>query len=102
MSRPTRTLSDGSHWYACGHGYTPVAPSERRYDSHRPDDPRAVRYGNNWFLPLEVLEDSRRSMPETVPDAETLSHPASCRCDVCRRPQATALWRRASRRGTTS
>lgn len=83
--------------YACGHRYTPVAPEARRYAVRRPEDPRAVRFGGSWFLPLELLEDAQRVMPATRPDSETLEHRALCRCEVCRRPAALELWRRRAR-----
>lgn len=96
MSRAIETLSDGTRRYAnSGTRYKPVAPQDRVYASHRPDDPRAVRFHANWFLPLDLLPEEDRDMPETRPDDQTLLHKASCRCDVCIRPQANELWRKA-------
>jgi hypothetical protein len=96
--RPIREEADSTRVYADYHRYTPVPPEKRKYAVRKPDDPRAVRYNADWFLPLEVLPDQARSLPETRPDDACLEHPASCRCDVCRRPQATILWRRRADR----
>lgn len=96
--REIRVLGDGTHWYKCGHGYRPLSESERKYAVRKPDDPRAVRWGGEWLLPLDLLPDEARVMPETRPDEETLDHWAGCRCEVCRRPEATILWRRRHRR----
>jgi hypothetical protein len=98
--RPIREEADGTRVYADYHRYTPVAEADRKYAVRKPDDPRAVRFHGGWFLPLEVVSDGARTMPETRPDEETLEHRARCRCDVCRRPQATVLWRR--RAGATA
>ena len=97
--REIRTEPDGTRVYADGHRYKPKAPEERAYARRKPDDPRAVRFHGTWYLPLEVLPDERRPpVPETVPDEETLQHPASCICPVCRRPQARVLRQRERRR----
>lgn len=96
--RPIRTESDGTRVYVDGHRYKPLAPHERKNGVNKPEDPRAVRFYGDWFLPLELLDDEQRSMPATRPDEETLEHKASCRCEVCRRPQATRLWHLAARR----
>ena len=94
-----RTDEDGTRVYSNYTRYRPLAPEERTNGINRPDDPRAVRFHTRWFLPLELLEDGARAMPETRPDAETLEHRALCRCDVCKRPQAAVLWRRRHRTG---
>ena len=93
-----RVEADGTRVYENYHRYKPLAPEERTYAVRRPDDPRAVRFHTQWFLPLEVVSDGARTMPETRPDDETLEHPARCRCQVCRRPQAAILWRRRAAR----
>jgi hypothetical protein len=98
-SRPIKTLPDGTRWYKCGHGYLPLSADERTNGVRKPGDPRAVRFHGQWFLPLELVEEQAREMPETIPDAETLLHWAGCMCRVCRRPQATVLWRRRARTG---
>jgi hypothetical protein len=99
MTRPMRVLEDGTHWYACGHGYKPVAEEDRKYGHNKPDDPRAVRFYGTWFLPLDLLPEEDRVMPQTRPDDATLDHRALCRCLVCQRPQAAVLWRHAMRKG---
>ena len=96
--RPYRTEADGTRVYDGGMRYKPVADADRKYRRHKPDDPRAVRFGPHWFLPLELLDDAERVWPETVPDEATLEHRARCTCRVCRRPQAASLWRRRSAR----
>lgn len=96
--REIRVLPDGTHRYKDGHRYRPKAEHERAYGIRKPDDPRAVRFGSTWYLPLDVLPDEARVMPETRPDEETLDHWAGCRCDVCKRPEALVLWRRRARR----
>ncbi len=97
--REVRQDADGSRVYADGHRYQPVPPEERVNAIRRPDDPRAVRFHGRWFLPLDVLPEAARSLPETRPDEETLEHRAACTCPVCARPAARILWRRARRRG---
>jgi hypothetical protein len=84
----------GVRHYKCGHRYTLMADEDRTNGRRKPDDPRAVRFHGIWFLPLDLLPEDQRVMPETRPDEETLEHRAICRCDVCRRPQAAVLWRR--------
>lgn len=69
----------------------------RQYNSRRPADPRAVRFHTRWFVPLDLLPEEQRVMPETIPDDETLLHKATCRCRVCRRPQAARLWKLKAR-----
>lgn len=104
MSRhPIRVEPDGTRVYTNGRRYRPKPPEERVYGVRKPDDPRAVRFHGKWFLPLELLDDEQRVMPETRPDEQTLEHKPWCRCQVCRRPQAKDLWtraRRAAGRGT--
>ena len=95
-----RVLPDGTRVYSNYTRYKPLAAAERVNTVRRPDDPRAVRFHANWFLPMDLLPDSRRQMPETRPDDQTLEHRASCRCKVCRRPQAPILW--AQRRNSAS
>lgn len=92
--RPIRTEPDGTRVYADGHRYKPKSPQERKRGVNKPDDPRAVRFHTQWFLPLELLPDDQREMPLTRPDNQTLLHKAGCRCEVCQRPGAAELWRR--------
>jgi hypothetical protein len=92
--RPIRTEADGTRVYADYHRYRPKKLSERAYGINKPDDPAAVRFYGRWFLPLPVLPDEQRVLPETIPDNETLLHKARCLCRVCRRPQSAELWRR--------
>jgi hypothetical protein len=89
---------DGTHIYASYHRYRPLTPAERTYGVRKPDDPRAVRFYGEWFLPLEFLPMKAREMPETRPDDQTLEHRAVCTCKVCRRPEARVLWRRERNR----
>ena len=95
---PIRTEPDGTRVYSAGQRYKPKAAADRVYGVNKPDDPRAVRFHALWFLPLELVDDQARVMPETIPDDETLLHPAWCRCRVCTRPQAAAVWARERRR----
>lgn len=89
-----KILPDGSvEYYYPGNGrkrYTPVPLEERKYRKLKPDDPRAVYYNGVWFLPLELLADGVRSMPETRPDEDCVWHALLCECHACHRP--TALW----------
>lgn len=96
--REILTLPDGTRRYADGHRYTPLTPEQRKYGVNKPEDPRAVRFHGQWFTPLQLLPLTRREMPETRPDSETLLHSARCRCRVCRRPAAARLWRIQRRR----
>jgi hypothetical protein len=88
-------LPDGTIRYKYkGHGavyYRP--PAVRKNRRHRPDDPRAVRFHDVWFLPLDLLPDEQRVWPETRPDSLILQHRTLCTCEVCQRPEAIALWR---------
>jgi hypothetical protein len=97
MSPVREVLPDGTRVYTNGVRYKPVPASERVNGVNRPADPRAVRFHTRWFLPLNVLPDDERLMPLTRPDDATLRHRASCTCEVCQRPQARILWRRARR-----
>ena len=63
---PIRTLPDGTRVYSNGVRYKPVADEVRKYRRRRPDDPDAVRFRGDWFLPLELLPDEERSDPEGV------------------------------------
>lgn len=86
--------------YKGGKVYRKLLPEERKIGVNKPDDPRAVRYHGKWFLPLDVLPDHRRYMPETRPDSDAYDHMSSnllCRCHVCCRP-AAERWRRRWRR----
>ena len=96
--REVRVLEDGTRVYADYHRYRPLSGDERTYGVRKPDDPRAVRFHTKWFLPLELLDDGDRVMPETRPDDQTLEHSAICRCEVCSRPQAAGQWQRRARR----
>jgi hypothetical protein len=87
--RETVDLPDGTRLYWNNVRYRPVAPEDRIYAKHKPDDPRAVRYLDNWYLPLEVLSEDRRTMPPTRSDTEAYVHrdkPRRCKCEVCKRP----------------
>ena len=63
-----RILEDGTRRYSNGTRYKPKADEDRTYTVRKPADPRAVRHGGEWLLPLDVLPDSERTMPPTRPD----------------------------------
>lgn len=99
-----RVEPDGTRVYENYVRYKPVGDEARKYRKHKPDDPRAVRWGNEWFLPLDLLVEDQRQLPETRPDTVAYSHmekPRRCRCHVCKRPEAKVWkkkWRRDRRR----
>lgn len=93
-----RTAPDGTRVYSDYHRYRPKPASQRSYAVRKPQDPRAVRFGASWYLPLELVDEAQRSMPLTRPDEQTLEHHAWCRCEVCSRPAAQVLWARRQRR----
>ena len=96
-TKAVRVLPDGTRIYKSGHRYKPKG--RRINGRNQPDDPRAVRYNAVWFLPLPLLEDEKRVMPETRSDEEAYDHMSTnllCMCDVCKRPGAErfrARWR---------
>jgi hypothetical protein len=95
--KQTQVLEDGTRVYPNGQRYTPKPRSERLIGVNRPDDPRAVRFHTRWFLPLELLPDEERVMPETVPDEVAYEHMSTnifCMCPACRRPEAERYRRR--------
>lgn len=92
---PMRIEPDGTHVYSNYTRYKPVPLEKRKYAVRKPADPRAFRIRGDWFLPLDLLPDEARVMPETRSDEDILLHRAWCRCEVCRRPEAVILWRRA-------
>lgn len=98
--RPIRVLPDGTRVYFNYTKYTPVPDDQRKYKRHKIDDERAVRWRGDWLLPLELLADGYREMPETMPDELAYEHikvNLQCRCRVCMRPQAKkyfSKWRR--------
>ena len=97
---PIRTLPDGTRVYSNGVRYKPKPLHERKYGINKPDDPRAVRFHGLWFLPLDVLDDEERELPETRPDSVAYDHMfvnTLCKCAVCSRPEAE-LWRKRWRR----
>lgn len=102
---PIRVEADGTRVYANYHRYKPLPPEQRKYGVNKPDDPRAERFHGRWFLPLQLLDDGSREMPETKPDDiayEHAKHTLLCFCDVCRRPDAErwrSKWRRDRRKG---
>lgn len=91
-----RTLDDGTRVYRNYHRYKPLEAGERTYAVRKPDDPRAVRFRSQWFVPFEVVSDEDRRMPETREDSEAYDHmPRPCACRVCRRPDdQVGRWRR--------
>lgn len=87
--------------YKSGKTYRKKLPEERLIGVNKPDDPRAVRFHGRWFLPLDVVDDAARAMPETRPDDLAYDHirdrRTGCRCDVCLRPQAERYQRKWKR-----
>jgi hypothetical protein len=66
-----RVLEDGTRLYSNGYKYKPVSEEDRKYKVRKPDDPRAVRFRGDWFIPRDLLEETMRIMPLTRPDSET-------------------------------
>lgn len=100
MSRAVQVLEDGTRVYAGGARYRPVPAEERKIGMNKPDHPDARRFHGRWFLPLELLVEEARVMPETRPDELVLEHMEThllCQCEVCLRPEAER-WRRRWRR----
>lgn len=100
MSAPVRVEADGTRVYAGGARYKPKPIEERLIGVNKPDDPAAVRFHGRWFLPLTVLPEDARVLPETRPDEDAFHHMSTnllCRCEVCRRP-AAERWRRKWRK----
>lgn len=94
-----KVLEDGTRVYRNGIKYKPVALKDRKNKINRPDDPRARRYNNDWYLPLELAPDEDRIRPETRPDEDAYWHALDsllCRCDVCLRPTAEFYRNRAA------
>lgn len=86
-----KVLEDGTRVYSNHTRYKPLPLEKRKYKVRKPEDPRAVLYHGVWFLPLSVLTDDMRSMPETRPDTDAYEHAGKrrrCRCNVCHRPTA--------------
>lgn len=100
MSPLLRVEPDGTRVYSSYVRYKPKKLSERTYAVRKPDDPRAVRFGSQWFVPFEVLPDEARSLPETRPDDVAYDHAGKaqpCRCEPCSRPTARFWFRRYQR-----
>lgn len=86
-----KVLEDGTRIYSNYYRYKPVADKDRKYAKRKPEDPRAVRWYGVWLLPLDLLDDTDRHIPETRPDTDAYDHMGrglKCQCDVCRRPEA--------------
>lgn len=84
-------LEDGTRVYKNYVRYKPVPLEQRKYRVLKPDDPGAVLWGSVWFLPLVVLPDEQRVMPETRPDTDAYDHMGRwrpCKCEPCLRPTA--------------
>lgn len=97
---PVVILEDGTRLYSNGTKYTPVPAEQRKNSVRKPEDPRAVRWKGDWLLPLDLLVEDQRQLPETRPDSEAYDHMVKarrCRCAVCRRPEARR-WKRMYRR----
>jgi hypothetical protein len=90
------TLPDGRRKYSNYTTYTPIPTDKRKYGVNKPDVPGAVRWGEFWLLPLVLLPEESRVMPQTRPDTDAYEHAKvtlMCRCEVCVRPGASE-WRR--------
>ena len=92
-------LEDGTRVYSNYTRYTPVPAEQRKKSRRKPDDPRAIRWKGDWLLPLTLLEEDKRTLPETIPDTVAFDHAYRkyCPCPACRRPTARA-WRKKWRR----
>lgn len=66
MTRYLRKEADGTLVYTNYLRYKPVPLEERKYKKHKPDDERAVRFHNTWYLPMELLPDEERVFPDTL------------------------------------
>ncbi len=95
-----KILPDGTiEYYYPGNGrkrYKPVPLKDRKYAKRKPDDPRAIQWNGDWYLPLELLADDVRRMPETRPDEDSVWHALLCECDVCKREVIT-WWKQMAR-----
>lgn len=104
MSPVIRVEPDGTRVYSNYTRYKPMADERRKNSVRKPQDPGAVRWYGEWLLPLDVLPDDSRTLPETRPDTDAYDHmtkPRRCKCKVCKRPEAKEwkkLWRRDRRR----
>lgn len=97
MTTYRRVEADGTRVYESWNSYKPKPVEDRLIGINRPDDLRAVRFHTRWFLPLDVLPNYQRVMPETRGDDEAYDHmskPGLCRCHVCKRPGAERYRRR--------
>lgn len=95
-----RVEEDGTRVYANYLRYKPVPLEDRKIGVNKPDDPRAQRFYGRWFLPLPLVPDEARIVPETRPDTDAYDHAlitVNCRCRVCMRPQAQR-WRNKLRK----
>lgn len=96
---PIRTLPDGTRLYSNGTRYKPVANDKRAYNRRKPDHPEAVMYNREWFVPMQLLDESERVVPVTRPDTEAMDHiwkRRPCKCDVCKRPESEP-WKEKAR-----
>jgi hypothetical protein len=98
-----RIEEDGTRVYHSYHSYKPVPLEERKIGVNKPDHPEAKRFHGRWFLPLDVLPEAERTMPETRPDTDGYRHvskPRRCKCYVCKRPESE-VWKDKARRGVS-
>lgn len=104
MSPVIRVEPDGTRVYSNHTRYKPMPDSQRKNSVRKPEDPGAVRWYGEWLLPLDLLGDDQRVLPETRPDTDAYDHmtkPRRCRCYVCLRPEAKKWkrqWRKDRRR----
>ena len=88
---PIKILDDGTRIYLNYARYTPMPDELRTNKVRKPDVPGAVRFHAEWFLPLDLLPNHLRLMPETRPDTDAYDHmvkPRKCMCVPCQRPEA--------------
>jgi hypothetical protein len=67
-----KVLEDGTRVYSNRTTYTPIPPEQRKKISRKPDAPGAFRFNADWFMPLPLIPEEQRSLPETRPDRRTL------------------------------
>jgi hypothetical protein len=97
---PIKILEDGTRIYSNYARYTPMPDEQRTNTIRKPADPGALRFHAQWFLPLDLLPDDLRLMPQTRPDTDAYDHmakPRKCMCVPCQRPEAVAWqekWRK--------
>jgi hypothetical protein len=78
-----RVEPDGTRVYSNYYRYKPKAPDEwKRGAPRKPDDPDAFRIRGDWFLPLDLLPDEDRKMPDPLRHMQRVCvvRPGLCGC----------------------